>query len=442
MISLTENFYLHNSNGTRFSAPTGRIYIDQYRSRTMSTPELIKSAICHSCFENRVRVITRAIPREDELVDDLITNVINEEYREDIKIKLFCTARNTDCEQRLNNICNSLDSYHKITLAINNPMLRVTAYMDINKNMLVISNMMTDQLWFAIGAEYVEDAELKTVWATGNGTEITKYYRSKQTKELSEEAKKSIEDFTQYYKEGIAQDDPRVQELQELRNQYNELVQREENMLRSIASLERDIVFSSYVAESEKIEELKKIVTKMFMKGTLKNIEVLTNIIKIKLETPLVYKDEEAFKRMTESERANFYTRLSTEFKELFKDIFLTGNVKLIMINNIQIDKANQRLHAVRMTEENAYPNPHHYHFDCWGDYRNRINCALQNFNWDSLLMYLTAATAGINVLDTCVMDKMVSDLANEYYDKPILLTKDNNRISPKEYIKEKLING
>lgn len=67
-------------------------------------------------------------------------------------------------------------------------------------------------------------------------------------------------------------------------------------------------------------------------------------------------------------------------------------------------------------------PNPHHKYYNCWGDNQSNIVRALVDKDYITAITTAFAATSGLNISDTAVMEKFVNDeLPYRYSDTPCL---------------------
>lgn len=446
MNSITKPFSLYDENGKTLATRLYRTRIEQYRSRTMSQNDIIQAAFSYATAttEEQFNIKTVAVPRENDLANDLITNVLNEYNDTYTNIYVLNIARNTEYRERIKERLIS-NEYTEITpLVILSPTMTVNAYKKENRQ-IIITNMMSDQMWFAIGALYiVNNEELREAWITGDGEKINKYY-DKTLKEIREnKLKQLIKDFSNLYKEGINKEDPRIESLESKRKTLKDYEDLITNLLMEIKKLEKDIIYDAYVQDDTKVKQFEKCLKRLFEKNTINNIKVEGQRVELNIKTPLLYINKNDYNVITNSPRSNWYTNLDTDWKTVLNKIFLTEEYKILFTNAIVLDMSRASINAKRVYEPEGTPNPHHYYFNCWGDYTNKIREAILNYEWEELMTYLVVATAGLNLLDSAVMNNFVRDITGNMSDKKILF-KNNDKTtlySMNDILKEVKING
>lgn len=115
------------------------------------------------------------------------------------------------------------------------------------------------------------------------------------------------------------------------------------------------------------------------------------------------------------------------------RTVRLTFAQEIKLVNYLDPDTSVQYIENVGQ----YLGNPHHRHFNCWGDYRRLIESAIKSADYYGVLMLLVNATSGLNILDGSVFSRFVRDDMREYCDigwKVFTDATTGQRMSLKEY--------
>lgn len=132
-------------------------------------------------------------------------------------------------------------------------------------------------------------------------------------------------------------------------------------------------------------------------------------------ETALIYFDQGAYDIYARSTRPNMVTNATPALKSLLDDIFVTRMIKMHFVSGVQL---NMETGDIRYLDPYSAPdtvvdglsNPHHKHFNCFGDNVSQLRQAVRNKDYVSAILQAESAIAGINIADATVFRKFVED--------------------------------
>lgn len=132
-------------------------------------------------------------------------------------------------------------------------------------------------------------------------------------------------------------------------------------------------------------------------------------------ETALIYFDQGAYDIYARSTRPNMVTNAAPEIKSLLDDIFVTHMIKMHFVSGVQL---NMETGDIRYLDPYSTPdtvvdglsNPHHKHFNCFGDNVSQLRQAIRNKDYVSAILQAESAIAGINIADATVFRRFVED--------------------------------
>lgn len=444
--TLTSSIRIYGKEGeviNNRSVLPSKLYVSQYRSRTMSKEETIRDAFAYtvSVDDIRMEVYTKAAATNDDesttVLTSMLDNVLEKEDRTTINV--LNVARNKDYREKAITIATE-KGYVPVTINTANPLAKVSALVDEKDNMLVILEMMYNKLWFELASYYIKNEKISSAWATGNGDVIRKVLKTNNKRELSEELTQKMGKISDYMLEKMNDNSEMVNRLADLRAKFEAKTRELENLQANIRTVEKDIIYAK-VTKNEQVKELETALKNLYKAKSLTTFDINSGILSLEVTTPLEYYDKESYKILRNSTRHNALSSVSEDNKKLFDAIFLTGEVKLILSNSVDLSLTYGSIVVKAKSDYAAYPNPHHKWFNCWGDYTRPITDNVLDYHWDTALHLITIATAGINVEDSPVMTKLVYDLLGEYWSKDILLY-EGQMISPKEFVRKETIYG
>ena len=132
-------------------------------------------------------------------------------------------------------------------------------------------------------------------------------------------------------------------------------------------------------------------------------------------ETALIYFDQDAYDIYARSTRPNMVTNAAPALRSLLDDIFVTHMIKLHFVSGVQL---NMETGDIRYLDPYSTPdtvvdglsNPHHKHFNCFGDNVSQLRQAIRNKDYVSAILQAESAIAGINIADATVFRRFVED--------------------------------
>ena len=159
-------------------------------------------------------------------------------------------------------------------------------------------------------------------------------------------------------------------------------------------------------------------------------------------ETALIYFDQGAYDIYARSTRPNMVTNATPEIKSLLDDIFVTHTIKMHFVSGVQL---NMETGDIRYLDPYSTPdtvvdglsNPHHKHFNCFGDNVSQLRQAVRNKDYVSAILQAESAIAGINIADATVFRRFVEDDLTHNTAIPCLeVAATGERITIEEYIR------
>ena len=182
----------------------------------------------------------------------------------------------------------------------------------------------------------------------------------------------------------------------------------------------------------------------MSSRNHFRYIDYNTNrkLLRFVYETPLIYFDQNAYDIYARSTRPNMVTNATPEIKSLLDDIFVTHMIKMHFVSGVQL---NMETGDIRYLDPYSTPdtvvdglsNPHHKHFNCFGDNVSQLRQAVRNKDYVSAILQAESAIAGINIADATVFRKFVEDDLTYSITIPCLeVAATGERITIEEYIR------
>ena len=132
-------------------------------------------------------------------------------------------------------------------------------------------------------------------------------------------------------------------------------------------------------------------------------------------ETALIYFDQGAYDIYARSTRPNMVTNAAPALRSLLDDIFVTHMIKMHFVSGVQL---NMETGDIRYLDPYSTPdtvvdglsNPHHKHFNCFGDNVSQLRQAVRNKDYVSAILQAESAIAGINIADATVFRRFIED--------------------------------
>ena len=216
-------------------------------------------------------------------------------------------------------------------------------------------------------------------------------------------------------------------------NSINSQVESAEETLRSLLMQQRTLQYELAGMSDLSLtsEDLKMLINKKVINHPKLDSESLTYICK----APCLAFDKNA--------AVNYYKNIGDKqqvFARLFKLAFVDEKIILnfedvIKINFRDISFTGRHIPTHYMYNVYAMRNPHHKHFDCWGNYSNAIKKLIQQYDFVQLFLQIKAAVGSINLVDYTVLNRFREDIASFYNAediypadyKPFIIWKDES---------------
>ena len=159
-------------------------------------------------------------------------------------------------------------------------------------------------------------------------------------------------------------------------------------------------------------------------------------------ETALIYFDQNAYDIYARSTRPNMVTRAEPAIKSLLDDIFVTRVIKMHFVSGVQLNMETGDIryldpYSTPDTVVDGLPNPHHRHFNCFGDNVSQLRRAVRNKDYVSAILQAESAIAGINIADATVFRRFIeNDLTYSTAIPCLEVAATGERITIEEYIR------
>ena len=165
-------------------------------------------------------------------------------------------------------------------------------------------------------------------------------------------------------------------------------------------------------------------------------------LLRFVYETALIYFDQSAYDIYAHSTRPNMVTNAAPAIKSLLDDIFVTRMIKMHFVSGVQLNMETGDIqyldpYTTPDTVVDGLSNPHHKHYNCFGDNVSRLRQAVRNKDYVSAILQAESAIAGINIADAAVFRKFVEDDITYLTDIPCLeVAATGERMTIEEYIR------
>jgi hypothetical protein len=305
---------------------------------------------------------------------------------------------------------------------------------------LILNNVDTVTVLFKIAAAIMLDTgwfkeDMVTAWMSGNAddiiTAVTSYYKeyndTKKDREFNNALKSIVNNIVNAKKSTFEAEINRYQE--DIRNYYDYI----RTATEKLNDVKGRYLLQLTLNEDQKLTDLQK-----FIENCKENVGFLKandNAITIVYKTPLIYFDETLLKPYYDSHRENVINTAAPWKQQLLKDIFFEKKYTLLIESSIVMNLQTARFqyapvgNYIQLSETVGIPNPHHKYYNCWGDNEPTIFRALQDADYVTAFTTAFAAMAGINLSDTAVVNKFVTQEIDDYCTVPCLKNNDTGEI-------------
>ena len=132
-------------------------------------------------------------------------------------------------------------------------------------------------------------------------------------------------------------------------------------------------------------------------------------------ETALIYFDQGAYDIYARSTRPNMVTNATPALRSLLDDIFVTHMIKMHFVSGVRLNMETGDIlyldpYSTPDTVVDGLANPHHKHFNCFGDNVSQLRQAVRNKDYVSAILQAESAIAGINIADATVFRRFIED--------------------------------
>ena len=159
-------------------------------------------------------------------------------------------------------------------------------------------------------------------------------------------------------------------------------------------------------------------------------------------ETALIYFDQDAYDIYAHSTRPNMVTNAAPALRSLLDDIFVTHMIKMHFVSGVKLDMETGNIqyldpYSTPDTVVDGLANPHHKHFNCFGDNAPQLRQAIRNKDYVSAILQAESAIAGINIADATVFRRFIEDDLTYNTAVPCLeVAATGERMTIEEYIR------
>ena len=210
--------------------------------------------------------------------------------------------------------------------------------------------------------------------------------------------------------------------LEELKAQLQNLNKTYANSLsRNISTLNNEIAsYENYL--KEKYKALQQYQYKVaFLDGVGLSDEDINFIINKRIVKNITVRDSKLYCNIEalclsydKPAAENYYNRSLSDdgdnYSKIFKAAFIDESIVLQFESAITIDFTSVSIDAryssfQQYHNRDALFNPHHYHYNCWGNYAPTITKLISNFDYMQLFMQIKAAIGSLNMTDYTVLN-------------------------------------
>lgn len=472
--------WLHDTTMTpppELTAAYGRVHralmLDRYRSRNAVSQDTIETAYSWFGLESTTEgvpgreasYITRALARgtnPEEAVNEAVdvVNYYRARPKELVTITIN-TYTNQEAEEALpaKLLEMGLTEVPMRAMLTVNPAHRIHMYASLsegNNFLVILTNQYSDEIVFKIAAvtanllNYLPEIaqQLHSGYHEGNAqtiyTVLTDYYKDAREARRIAAINNTLNGLETRYANT---------RKRQLENKVNEAQASYENALERVQLYytkltEAKAAYSLFYIQDEEqaITDLKQFL--MSCVDKLHYVDYTDNTIYVVYSTPLMYWDEKPFDAYLSSNRQNVVNEQDAPLKQLLIDIFKNKSIELQMcsgfalnLNNGSINYINPLNYCTAMHNYKDMPgvcNPHHHHYNCWGDYAVNISRAVAiDGNLVNGILQAFAAIAGINLVDVAVLTRFCERTLIDFAETYCLRVKETGEmITIKEYIR------
>lgn len=273
------------------------------------------------------------------------------------------------------------------------------------------------------------DDHFKTLFSQGKFDECLVYCASIKEKLVEEEKRKHFDEILEEILKKVEKSflyslGRRITEIKEEITRYEREIVNLYNDLRE--KLKTEAYFKAGAIERNNCElvELLKSDYK-----NISNIDINEEVLKLSIVQPLLFFDDEDWGTVKNNVLKRY---CNTDTQYVISAIF-DRKCEILLETGVWISIDGQVSFGNYNSYNNKYgiPNSHISRYNCWGDNKNPIRKALQDGKYDIVYAQIKSALAGINVIDTPVMENFCYAFDNDDY---------RNIVCIKDYETEKMM--
>jgi hypothetical protein len=139
------------------------------------------------------------------------------------------------------------------------------------------------------------------------------------------------------------------------------------------------------------------------------SITTSDQIIRYRCSSPLLAYDKDAANMVY---NRHILGKTNDKLDKLFKLMFIDEKVILSFDQLIKIKFVTGQIDA-RLTNNfnECIPNPHHYYYNCWGNYGPTITKLIHEYKLEEMFYQIKAAMGSLNFLDNPVITRFINML-------------------------------
>lgn len=446
-----------------------RLRINRYRSRTEVTNEHINTAYLWFRLPNivdnnlntgrnnshvlfRTVPVPRGIDPDEALTHSLeVLSEVQGSYNT-LKILMYNTSTAAAATEKIRDWFEAQDAWIKLdaeTLITTTATHKASIYKNTiegENTYVILNNLDTPNTVFKIATAIMLDMNFfeddtrtfAEAWLNGNGDEVytavNNYYKEYKENKAARQREEALEALSQ------AMVVDRTNDFNRRMNSINSEIKR---LFDEIAEYTQRLnqIKGEYLLYNLENEEDKSKQLRDFFKACGDKISYIhyspDGMLYIVYKTSLMYYEPNLLRRYFDSTRDNCVNSAIPYKKQLLKDIFLDNTYELLIESGVSLSINNARVNYVEpmnvigssATELYGIPNPHHRYYNCWGDNGPNITQALIDKDYITAITTSFAAMAGLNISDTAVLTKFISEEIPGYNTVPCLKNKATGEI-------------
>lgn len=203
------------------------------------------------------------------------------------------------------------------------------------------------------------------------------------------------------------------------------------------ANYERQLIANKHITEAD----VKPFIDTINNTKAIEILQATDSMMQLKITAPLQYfisSDFEAYEHNSTSDYNSMY-RDKPYIKKILHKTFVTREYKMLVqgIITIQLSDSNYCSSPIyysaqrgNLSDFSEFPNPHLYHYDCWGKAKTEMNKNLNEGNFELVVMQMVAAVQSVNIAENAsFLRGLLNDLLNDNFARKTHFIDQNNKI-------------